>query len=251
LARTGRQRSALVRDYCLDDPEWLNLARRTIAQVVRSNRENEPVAYDIRDELSTTISANPFDYDYNPIALDHFRTWLKNAIPKPGVLERAWDVHFASWSVVRPFTTDEIKNRMCTGSSVPNGEPIGKRFNGSGLDPGSAPQAPTRWNFSPWQIFGVIWIFHWRELLMLCVRKHTVLIRSRLSYEGTQMPHAFGGYDLWRLGQVLDWVEPMTSVVAREIFGSFMDDKLIMTTVFESDTRSGATTFMAPASRGR
>jgi len=68
-SETGRQSSALVRDYCLDDPEWLNSARRTIAQVVRNNRQNEPVAYDIRDELSTTISANPFDYDFNPIAL--------------------------------------------------------------------------------------------------------------------------------------------------------------------------------------
>ena len=51
------------------------------------------------------------------------------------------------------------------------------------------------------------------------------------------MPAAFGGYDLWRLSQVLDWVEPYDIAGAREIFGSFMRDKPILTTVFESETR--------------
>jgi Beta-galactosidase len=238
-ARTGRQRSALVRDYCLDDPEWLNLARRTIAQVVRSNRENEPVAYDIRDELSTTISANPFDYDYNPIALDHFRTWLKTQYPSLESLNAQWDVHFASWSVVRPFTTDEIKNRMVTGSSVPNGEPDWQALQRIRFDPGSAPQAPTRWNFSPWADFrSYMDISLARALDALRQEAHGLDPLTPVGIEGTQMPHAFGGYDLWRLGQVLDWVEPYDIGCAREIFGSFMDDKLIMTTVFESDTRS-------------
>jgi hypothetical protein len=54
--------------------------------------------------------------------------------------------------------------------------------------------------------------------------------------EGTQMPHAFGGYDLWRLAGVLDWVEPYDIGNAREIFGSFMPGKPIVTTVFEKDT---------------
>jgi len=53
--------------------------------------------------------------------------------------------------------------------------------------------------------------------------------------EGTQMPHAFGGYDCWRLSQALDWVEPYDIGNAREIFGSFMPNRPLMTTVFESD----------------
>ncbi len=54
--------------------------------------------------------------------------------------------------------------------------------------------------------------------------------------EGTQMPHAFGGYDLWRLSRVLDWVEPYDIGNAREIFGSFMPGKPLLTTVFETET---------------
>ena len=60
--------------------------------------------------------------------------------------------------------------------------------------------------------------------------------RTPVGIEGTQMPHAFGGYDLWRLSQVLDWVEPYDIGNAREIFGSFMPGKPILTTVFENDT---------------
>jgi len=77
-AATGRNKSALVRDYCLDDPEWLSSARGTLAEIVRKNKGNQPLAYDIRDELSVTISANPFYYDFNPIALKNFRNWHKS-----------------------------------------------------------------------------------------------------------------------------------------------------------------------------
>src|SRR5205807_2318763 len=37
--------------------------------------------------------------------------------------------------------------------------------------------------------------------------------------------------------QVLDWIEPYDIGNAREIFGSFMTNKPILTTVFESDTK--------------
>jgi hypothetical protein len=60
--------------------------------------------------------------------------------------------------------------------------------------------------------------------------------RTPVGIEGTQMPSAFGGYDLWRLAQVLDWVEPYDIGNAREILGSFMPGKPIITTVFEKET---------------
>ncbi|MEO6033807.1 MAG: hypothetical protein ABIQ35_00980, partial [Verrucomicrobiota bacterium] len=64
---------------------------------------------------------------------------------------------------------------------------------------------------------------------------HAIDPRTPVGIEGTQMPSAFGGYDLWRLSQVLDWVEPYDIGNAREIFGSFMPGKPVMTTVFEND----------------
>ena len=56
-----------------------------------------------------------------------------------------------------------------------------------------------------------------------------------MGIEGTQMPHAFGGYDLWRLSQALDWIEPYDIGNAREILGSFMPRKPVLTTVFEAE----------------
>jgi hypothetical protein len=65
---------------------------------------------------------------------------------------------------------------------------------------------------------------------------HRVDPQTPVGIEGTQMPDAFGGYDLWRLSRVLDWVEPYDIGNAREILGSFMPGRPIVTTVFESDT---------------
>jgi len=68
-----RDEASLVRDYCLDDPQWLGWASQEMEMLVRKNRSHRPLAYDIRDELSVTISANPFDYDFSPLGLEGFR----------------------------------------------------------------------------------------------------------------------------------------------------------------------------------
>src|SRR5262249_10220317 len=54
--------------------------------------------------------------------------------------------------------------------------------------------------------------------------------------EGTQMPSAWGGYDLWRLSQAVDWVEPYDIASSREIFRSFLPPTApVLGTVFGSD----------------
>src|SRR5205814_5287962 len=79
-----------------------------------------------------------------------------------------------------------------------------------------------------------------RALDRLRKAAHEVDPATPVGIEGTQMPHAFGGYDLWRLAQVLDWVEPYDIGAAREIFGSFMTNKPIVTTLFESATKQAS-----------
>ena len=114
----GRDEASLSRDYCLDDPAWRQWAREEIRSAARRNRENRPIAYDIRDELSVTISANPFDYDFSPAALRGFREWLGTIYPSLDALNRQWETRFASWDEVRPFTTDRIKGRMSSGDAL-------------------------------------------------------------------------------------------------------------------------------------
>jgi hypothetical protein len=236
-AQSGRPEAALVRDYCLDDPEWRQWACQQMQKLVRKHRTHEPLAYNIRDELSTTLSANPFDYDYNPIALDKFREWLKAQYSGLAALNAQWQTRFNSWEEVRPFTTDQIKNRMASGEAVPRGAPDWQKLQALKFDPAAARQSPTAWNFAPWADFRTYMDLSLaRALDGIRQAARELDPRTPVGIEGTQMPDAFGGYDLWRLSQALDWVEPYDVGSAREIFGSFMPGKPLLTTVFESDT---------------
>jgi hypothetical protein len=236
-AKNGRPDSAFVRDYCLDDPQWLGWARQEMQQIARKNAPHQPLAYDIRDELSTTISANPFDYDFNPITLAKFREWLKTQYPDLNLLNAQWETKFTTWDDVQPFTTDQIKNRMASGDALPRGRADWQALAALRFDPSEARQQPTRWNFSPWCDFRTYMDLSLASALdHLRQASHAVDPRTPVGIEGTQMPHAFGGYDLWRLSQALDWVEPYDVGNAREIFGSFMPDKPILCTLFEKDT---------------
>ncbi|HWI58114.1 MAG TPA: beta-galactosidase, partial [Bacillota bacterium] len=235
--KQGRPESALVRDYCLDDPQWRGEARREIQQLARKNRDHQPFAYNIRDELSTTISANPFDYDFNPLALAQFREWLKTQYPDLAALNAEWDTKFNSWEEVKPFTTDQIKNRMASAQALPRGKPDWQEVQNLKFSPVAARQSPTRWNFAPWADFrSYMDLSLARTLNDLRQAAQEIDPRTPVGIEGTQMPHAFGGYDVWRLSQALDWVEPYDIGNAREIFGSFMPQGTLLTTVFEKDT---------------
>ncbi len=236
-AHSGRPESGLVRDYCLDDPQWRQWARQQVQKLVRRHLEHQPLAYNIRDELSTTTSANPFDYDFNPIALAKFREWLKTQYTGLAALNAQWQTRFASWDDVKPFTTDQVKNRMGSGEALPRGTADWQQVQALRFEPASARQSLTRWNFAPWADFRTYMDLSLaRTLADLRQAAHDLDPRTPVGIEGTQMPHAFGGYDLWRLAQALDWVEPYDVANAREIFGSFMPGKPVLTTVFESLT---------------
>ena len=236
-AKGGRPEASLVRDYCFDDPQWRGWARKEMQSLVRKNRGHAPFAYDIRDELSTTISANPFDYDFSPLALTGFRLWLREQYHELAALNAEWETQFKSWDEVKPFTTDQIKNRMASGLALPRGNPDWQAVRQIKFDPASARRNPTSWNFSPWCDFRTFMDLSLaRTLGDLRDAAHELDPQTPVGIEGMQMPSAFGGYDLSRLAQVLDWAEPYDIGNAREILGSFMPGRPMMTTVFEKDT---------------
>ncbi len=233
-ARDGRPEPALTRDICLDDPQWRAQSRADMQSIVRLNRGHRPLAYDIRDELSTTISANPFDYDFNPVALAGFRAWLRTQYRDLAALNAEWETQFSGWDLVKPFTTDQIKSRMTDPSSAPGPRVDWQAVQRVKFDPTTAAAERSRWNFAPWCDF--------RSYMDLSLANALDGLRGAareldpatpVGIEGTQMPSAFGGYDLWRLSRVLDWVEPYDIACSREILGSFMPGKPILATVFE------------------
>lgn len=237
--KDGRPEAAFVRDYCLDDPAWRQWARETMQKAVRVHKPHAPLFYDIRDELSTTISANPFDYDFSPQSLAGFRTWLKTQYASLEALNRQWETAFSDWDAVLPFSTDKIKSRMAGGGALPRGNTDWGALAATKFDPTTARKDPTRWNFSPWCDFRTYMDSALARILgELRTAARAVDPQAKTGIEGTQMASAFGGYDLWRLSQVLDWVEPYDIAGSREIFGSFLPGKSMLTTVGEQNARA-------------
>ncbi len=121
-AANGRPETYFARDYCLDDPAWRDLTHDWMRRIARKNGPHQPLAYDIRDELSVTYSANPFDYDFSPLGLAGFRDWLRTEYHDLAALNSEWETQFASWDDVKPFSTDQIKNRMASGDALAHGK---------------------------------------------------------------------------------------------------------------------------------
>lgn len=233
-AKNGRKQDAMVREYCFDDPKWLDWAKGKMVAAAKVHGKHEPLLYDLRDELSVTISANPFDYDFSPLALAAFREWLKGSYGSIEKLNTQWETKFSRWEEVMPFTTDQIKNRMSGGGAQPRGNPDWQALAATKFDPVAAAKDRTRWNFAPWSDHRSYMDFSLaRTLDSLRQAAKTVDPKTPVGIEGTQTPSAFGGYDLWQLSQSLDWMEPYDIGNAREIFGSFMPGKTLMTTVGE------------------
>jgi hypothetical protein len=233
-----RDRALLIRPYGLDDPDWRAWATNQMQSVAKKNRANAPLAYDIRDELSTTVLTNPFDYDFSPTTLAAFRRWLQTQYADLAALNRQWETTFGAWDEVVPFTTDEIKHRMVSGVARPRGVPEWRALERVRFDAASARRSPARWNFSPWADFRTYMDVSLASALdEIRLASHSVDPQTPVGIEGVQMPSAFGGYDLWRLSQVVDWVEPYDVGSAREIFASFIPDKPLLSTIGEDDTR--------------
>lgn len=234
-----RDMAALVRDYPLEDVGWLQRMSERMRKTARDAAPHAPLLYDIRDELSTTISANPFDYDFSPTSLAAFREWLKISYASLEALNQQWETTFANWDAVTPFTTDQIKQRMGSNKPGPEAKVEWSAVRAVKLDLANAKQERTRWNFAPWADHrSYMDLALARALDHFRKASHEADPATPVGIEGTQMPHAFGGYDLWRMSQVLDWVEPYDICNSREIFGSFMPGKPILATVFEKDTNA-------------
>jgi len=208
---TTRDKKYLIRKPCLHDPAYLEEAKRDIQGKVRPYAGRNPLLYDLGDECSITSFASPMDYCFSEHTLTEFRLWLHRQYGTLEKLNEEWETTFKSWDEVVPMTTYEIKDREKTGSE----------------------------NYSPWAdhrtFMDITFAESWRKFRE-CVRE--VDPKTPVGIEGTQMPAAFGGYDLWRLSQVLDWVEAYDAGGAHGIWRSFMPPGApIYATVFEHDPK--------------
>ena len=209
-----QDRRFLVRRPCLHDPDFWKEIKPRLQELVRPYVSHDPLLYNLQDELSIGSFASPMDYCFGPHTLREFRRWLRERYGALEALNREWETQFASWDEVEPMTTYQIKRRER--EALAEGQ----------LE-----------NYAPWADH--------REFMDLSFARTLARLRefireldptTPVGIEGTQMPSAWGGYDLWRLSQVIDWVEPYDIANSREIFRSFLpSDAPVVSTVFGSD----------------
>jgi len=232
----NRSPSAFVRDYGLHDPAWRGHAREQAASTAARPAPFTPVLYDLRDELSTTVSANPFDYDFSPASLRAFRAWLQKRYASLDALNAAGLTSFAAWDDVVPFSTDEIKARLAGQIDARGRAPDWTAVRAVRYSPEAVRREPGPWHLAPWCDFRTFMDDSLCETLAdLRSAMHARDPATPVGIEGTQMPSAWGGYDLWKLSRVLDWVEPYDIAAARAVWGSFMPGKPILATYGERD----------------
>ena len=209
-----RDKKFLIRKPCFDDPAFWTEQERVLPPMIRHYRDQHPLLYNLRDELSIGSFASPMDYCFCPHTLHAFRNWLKQRYGSLEALNAEWETHFPAWDDVTPLTTYEAKDRER--AALAAGRPE---------------------NYAPWADH--------REYMDLSFAKtldrlrgmiHQIDTETPVGIEGTQMPSAWGGYDLWRLSHAVDWVEPYDIANSREVFRSFLPERSpVMGTVFGGD----------------
>lgn len=204
----------LVRKPSLHDPAVIEASRARAASLAGQYAGQEPLLYDLRDELSIGSLASPMDYCFGPHTLAEFRGWLQEVYGTLEALNAEWETSFASWDEVEPMTTYEVKVR----------EKVA-------LDAG------TPENYAPWadhRAFMDLTMARTLDGLRGAIREVDGI--TPVGIEGLQMPSAWGGYDLWRMSQAVDWVEPYNIAGSREVFRSFLPQGTpILSTLFGSD----------------
>jgi hypothetical protein len=204
----------LVRRPCFDDPAFWEKVPLRVQTQVRSFAPYHPLLYDLRDEASLGRFVNPMDYCFGPYTLRAFRRWLQAQYPTLAALNQEWGTTFRSWGAVIPLTTYEVKARER--AALRAGQPE---------------------NDAPWADHRAYMDFSFaRTLARLRSDARKVDATTPVGIEGAQMPSAWGGCDLWRLSQAVDWLEPYDVANSRVILRSFLRPAApVFSTVFGSD----------------
>ena len=191
------------KEYCsrqpsLEDPANDEAEKGRAAAVAERCAMLKPLGYDLRDEATYSISsACPHDFDFSDVSMAAFRKWLKAKYGTLEALNAEWETKFASWDQVFPLMTDEIQEREF------------KRI--------------ARANLAPWADHRE----YNDDTFASAIARYRDAIRAidpgaPVGISGTQMPSAWGGFDFWKLCNVIGWIEHYDCNGSREMIRSFL-----------------------------
>ena len=172
--KTG-DKQFLQRPVSLEDPALRQQEAAKIATIVKTLAPLKPMGYCLGDELSTTYYTTPFDFDFSPVSLQGFRTWLQGQYPSLAALNAEWETSFKSWDEVLPLTALEMRGRS---------------------------------NYAPWADHRSYMEYAFADYMKFVrdtVRQYDP--EGRIGISGTQAAEAYGGFDWWRLAHTLDFIQ--------------------------------------------
>src|SRR6185503_50919 len=143
-----------------------------------------------------------WDFCFDPRTLADMREWLKEQYKTLDALNAEWETSFKTWDEVTPLTTDEMMKKGGDNLSPwADHRTFMEKIFADAVKWG----ADATWKADPKAYVGLV---------------------------GCQMPSAFGGYDYWRLSQVMNAIEPYNIGNNREIWRSFSPHSPALTTSF-------------------
>ena len=192
---------AFVRKPSFHDPEARAAAMARMKAAAQSQARFKPYFYST-DECGVANLVEAWDFDFDPRALDAFRTWLLKQYGSLDAINAQWGTKYEKLEQVMPATTDETMARA-------------------------------DWNLSAWADHR----HFMNQAFADAVKEAGDAARSadptaRSGIVGGQMPAAFGGYDYWLLSKAMEAVEPYNIGNNREIWRSFAPRKQCLTTGF-------------------
>jgi len=194
-------KEAFKRHPSFSDPLWLSAIHDRLVESTRRLSPYRPIFYNLGDESGIADLAAFWDFDFSDQSLTEMRVWLRERYGTLAALNRQWGTSYESWDLVTPQTTREAMRR-------------------------------TDGNYSSWADHKE-WmdVSYARALKMGVGAIHSVDPGAYVAIEGGQMP-GWGGYDYYRLTQVLDAIEPYDIGSNIEMIRSFRPSMAFITTAF-------------------
>jgi len=194
-------KEAFKRHPSFSDPEWLKKIHDRLVEATRIHAPYRPVFYDLADESGIADLAAFWDFDFSDESLGEMRDWLKERYGTLAALNTQWATSFVTWDAVTPETTSEAMKR-------------------------------TDDNFSSWADHKDWMDTSFARALKMGVDAiQSVDPEAYVAIAGGQMP-GWGGYDYYRLSQVLTAIEPYDIGNNIEILRSLNPRIAMVTTAF-------------------
>lgn len=194
-------KEAFKRNPSFSDPAWLKKIHDRLVEAARTWLPYRPIFYDLADESGIADLAAYWDFDFSDQSLVEMREWLKDRYGTLAALNAQWGSKFDAWERVMPDTTREAMAR--------------------------SDQNWSSWaDHKEWMDVSFA-----RALKMGVDAVRSVDPEAFVGIAGAQMP-GWGGYDYYRLSQVLTAVEPYNIGNNIEILRSLDPRLAVVTTSF-------------------